>query len=137
MKTIFTLLLFAVISMTVYSQISQNDQRTEQQTGGNKFTQNPVAYRLFPTTNMWTFIKLNTRNGQMWQIQYDVKGDNRHETTLSLEYLVTPLNEVNDRFTLYPTQNMYTFILLDQLEGKIWQVQWSIDAKNRFIIPIN
>jgi hypothetical protein len=39
-------------------------------------------------------------------------------------------------FTLYPTQNIYTFILLDQLEGKIWQVQWSTDIKTRAIIPI-
>jgi hypothetical protein len=43
---------------------------------------------------------------------------------------------MNDRFTLYSTQNMYTFILLDQVDGKTWQVQWSTEAKNRFIIPI-
>ena len=24
------------------------------------------AFQLFPTTNMWTFIKLDTRNGRMW-----------------------------------------------------------------------
>ena len=44
--------------------------------------------------------------------------------------------EVNDRFTLYPTQNIYTFILLDQIEGKTWQVQWSSDRENRAILPI-
>jgi uncharacterized membrane protein len=29
---------------------------------------NAVAYRLFPTENIYTFIKLDTRNGRMWQI---------------------------------------------------------------------
>lgn len=33
-------------------------------------------------------------------------------------------NEVNDRFTLYPTKSIYTFILLDQLDGRTWQVQY-------------
>jgi hypothetical protein len=95
-----------------------------------------AIYRLFPTQNMWTFIKLNTRNGQMWQVQYDVQGDNRGVTYLNLLPLVPNEKEVNGRFTLYSTENVYTFILLDQLEGKMWQVQWSIEAKNRIIIPI-
>ena len=98
--------------------------------------QDVVIYRLFPTQNMWTFIKLNTRNGQMWQVQYDTDGDSRFETYLNLEPLVSKEKEVNGRFTLYSTQNMWTFILLDQLDGKTWQVQWSIESKERFIIPI-
>ena len=36
------------------------------------------AFQLFPTTNMWTFIKLDTRNGRMWQVQYDIQGDDRN-----------------------------------------------------------
>ena len=27
-------------------------------------------------------------------------------------------------FTLYPTKNIYNFILLDQEDGSAWQVQW-------------
>ena len=48
-------------------------------------TQNPaVRYRLFPTQNMWTFLKLDTMTGQIWQVQYSVKGDDyRFETSLS------------------------------------------------------
>ncbi len=95
-----------------------------------------VTYRLFPTQNMWTFIKLNTRNGKMWQVQYDVEGDYRIETYLNFESLVSKEKEVNGRFTLYSTKNIYTFILLDQLDGRIWQVQWSIEFENRLIIPI-
>ena len=95
-----------------------------------------VAFRLFPTQNRWTFIKLNTRNGKMWQVQYDIMEDNRFETYLNLLPLVDKEKEVDDRFTLYPTENMWTFILLDQYDGRTWQVQWSIEPEDRFLIPI-
>ena len=95
-----------------------------------------IIYRLFPTENMWTFIKLNTRNGQMWQVQYDINGDNRFEIYLNLAPLISTEKEVNGRFTLHSTQNIYTFILLDQIEGKMWQVQWSTKLEDRGIIPI-
>jgi hypothetical protein len=93
-------------------------------------------FRLFPTTNMWTFIKLDTRNGMMWQVQYSLNSEGRMVTSLNLEPLISLDKEVKDRFTLYPTQNMYNFILLDQISGKTWQVQWSIDYINRHITPI-
>lgn len=95
-----------------------------------------VNYRLFPTQNNWTFIKLNTRNGQMWQVQFDVEGDNRFETYLSILPLVDKEKEVDDRFTLYPTQNIWTFILIDQHDGRTWQVQWSMEPEYRGIFPI-
>lgn len=99
---------------------------------------NPDAvYRLYPTENMWTFLKLNTRTGQIWQVQYTVDNDNdRMEYKLSLAKLVTAEEERNGRFTLYPTSNIYNFILLDQISGDVWQVQWSINSNNRGIIPI-
>lgn len=43
----------------------------------------------------------------------------------------------NGRFTLYPTNNIYNFILLDQIDGRMWQVQWSLKEKNRGLIPID
>ena len=73
----------------------------------------------------------------MWQVQFDIKEDNRFVSNLSSVTLVTLDKEENDRFTLYPTQNNYTFILLDQLDGRNWQVQWSIEEEDRFIIPID
>jgi len=33
------------------------------------------------------------------------------------------------RYELYPTKNMYTFILLDTEEGYTYQVQWNTDPK--------
>lgn len=90
-------------------------------------------FRLFPTTNMWTFIKLDTRNGLLWQVQYSLNPENRMVTYLNLGRLASVNEEVKDRFTLYPTQNMYNFILLDQVNGKTWQVQWATEYANRGI----
>jgi len=99
-------------------------------------TDSAVVFRLFSTQNTWTFIKLNTRNGQMWQIQWDT-GSNQFETPISLLSLVSTEKEKNGRFFLYPTHNIYNFILLDQIDGRVWQVQWAIKEKERMVIPIN
>jgi hypothetical protein len=123
-----------IIALAALHSFAQVDRKQSDNTS----TQNNcvVAYRLFPTQNMWTLIKLNTRNGQMWQVQFDVQGSNRLVANLSSETLVSKEKEVNDRFSLYSTLNMYTFILLDQIDGKTWQVQWSTDPEKRGIIPI-
>lgn len=99
---------------------------------------NPNAsYRLFPTTNMWTFLKLNTEDGRIWQVEYAMNNEGRFETYLNLIPLATGSQKKPGRFTLYPTQNMWTFILLDTINGSTWQVQWSQNADNRGIIPIS
>ena len=55
------------------------------------------AFQLFPTTNMWTFIKLDTRNGRMWQVQYDIQGDDRMEVILNDKALVSDEEAENGR----------------------------------------
>lgn len=96
-------------------------------------------YQLFKTQNMWTFLKLDTMTGQIWQVQYSVKGNEyRFETALDLNIrILTPKDQICGRFTLYPTENMYNFLLLDQIDGRCWQVQWSTEPNNRGVIPIN
>ena len=99
---------------------------------------NPNAsYRLFPTTNIWTFLKLNTEDGRIWQVQYSRSKEDRFETYLNLIPLATGSQKKPGRFTLYPTQNMWTFILLDTVNGSTWQVQWSQNADERVILPIS
>ena len=75
-------------------------------------------FRLFPTKNMLTFIKLDTRNGLLWKVQYSLNPENRMVTYLNLDRLASVNEEVKDRFKLYPTQNMYNFILLEQVNVK-------------------
>lgn len=93
-------------------------------------------YVLFPTENIWTFLKLDTKYGKIWQVQYSIKEDFRGEVELNTKALVPDDAAENGRFTLYPTKNIYNFILLDQKDGKMWQVQWSTEADSRFLIPM-
>ena len=95
-----------------------------------------VPFRLFETSNLWTFIMLDTLTGKMWLIQYDVQGNNRGGIVLSDKNLATDKEEIVGRFTLYPTSNNWNFILIDQYEGNTWQVQWLWEKENMFVIPI-
>ena len=45
-------------------------------------------------------------------------------------------NRYAGRFELYPTENMYTFILLDTYNGNTWQVQWSMEESKRGIVGL-
>ena len=54
----------------------------------------------------------------------------------SLAYPETTSNWTN-RFQMFATQNMWTFILLDSYNGRLWQVQYSAqDLDNLFCIPM-
>lgn len=97
------------------------------------------AHKLYKTTNMWTFLELQTYSGIIWQVQYSTKGhEYRFKTILNAEDLTDgdPIGQFSGRFELYPTDNMYNFILLDTALGKTWQVQWSTEANERCILPI-
>ena len=59
------------------------------------------------------------------------------EVVLNENYLAGNDSAGNGLFTLYSTKHMFTFILLDQHDGRMWQVQWAIDADQRLVIPIN
>lgn len=90
-------------------------------------------YLLYPTNNMFTFLKLDTRNGRIWQVQYSMD-NNEFEVVLNSRELVTFGKP--GQFALYPTTNNWTFLLLDTMNGDVWHVQWSQEASNRGIIPI-
>lgn len=98
--------------------------------------QDDVRYKLYETSNMWNFIKLDTRTGRMWLVQFSVDDDNRFVYDLNSTSLVRAADKVNGRFELYPTDNFYNFILLDRISGKTWQVQWSFEPDKVFVIPI-
>ena len=88
------------------------------------------AYEIYPTKNMYNFLKLNTSDGRITQVQYSIdKDEARFECSLNSLPLVDASQAQNGRFKLYPTQNMYTFLLLDTINGRTWQVQWSLDNK--------
>lgn len=127
------LFLLTIITLTTISAFAQSTSDTPNQ---NISTDSNVEYRLFATKNMYTFLKLNTRNGQIQQVQWNTENEKRFETTLSDISLVNKEEEKNGRFFLYSTTNIYNFIMLDQIDARAWQVQWSIEEKNRAVIRI-
>ena len=98
-------------------------------------TQNPdVPYRLFNTKNIFNLLKLDTRDGRLWQVQW---GDRGHRFIVPLNLVPLASDGKAGRFTLCPTPNLYTFILLDQETGDAWYVQWSEKADTRFVVHID
>ena len=63
---------------------------------------------------------------------------NQSIATDKTEKANSPEPVCNATYQLFPTQNMWTFILLDSYNGRLWQVQYSTqDLDNLFCIPIN
>lgn len=96
---------------------------------------------LYETQNMWTFIMLDTYTGKNWQIQFSVKGEEYMfaEPINTWSYAYPESTSIwTNRFQMFPTKNMWTFILLDSYNGRLWQVQYSSqDLDNLLCIPIN
>lgn len=94
-----------------------------------------APYRLFPTTNINTLIALQTSSGRLYQIHPGI-GESAVQGAITInDKDLTPegSDSESNRFTLYPTSNIYSFILVDQLIGRFWRVQWNYEKDKRFI----
>lgn len=40
---------------------------------------------------------------------------------------IEKVGKKEERFSLYETQNMWNFILLDSYTGRLWQLQYTVD----------
>ncbi|RFC55229.1 hypothetical protein DXU93_05250 [Brumimicrobium aurantiacum] len=97
------------------------------------------TYKLYHTSNemgKWVYLKLNTANGMLTQLVIDEKNNLSYENNINTLPLVEKSNQINDRFVLKSTPNNYTFILLDQINGRMWKVYWSLETEEREIISI-
>ena len=123
------LLFILAISVTVSYAKDHDQTRPEQDI--------KVPYRVFDTKNMHTKIALNTINGKVYQVHFATKSD-QFSGILSIneDSLLAEYPSQIGRFTLYETDNMYSFILVDQINGRFWQAQWSHDKDTRFIQPL-
>jgi len=126
--------------LTILYSLHLKGQTNQSATFISKKTEKKIEapiYSLFPTENYWTFIKLDTRNGKIWQVHFTISEDGYEgELIINSDPLVLTEEEVNGRFTLYPTKNTYNFILLDQINGRTYQVQWHNDKDKRFVSRI-
>lgn len=95
-------------------------------------------FKLYKTENIYNLIKLDTATGRLWQVQYEMnKNSDAMEVAISDTSLVWDEDDLRTgRYELYPTNNTYTFILLDTELGYTYQVQWNTDPNKRFRMRI-
>ena len=133
MKTKFFTLFLLIFTTVSFAQNQTKLPNVIQQ----KQVSDNVIYQLFPTPNIWTFIKLDTRNGKMWQVHFSINDEGFDgQLVLNSIPLVIEEDEIKGRFTLCKTENTYNLILLDQIDGRVWQVQWNSEEKKRFVIRL-
>lgn len=88
-------------------------------------------YKMYPTDNIYTLLQLDTKTGMIEQVQWSLESSNEGSVTINGEDLTSGYG--SNSFELYPTKNMYQFILLDKTTGKKWHVQWGMKASERWI----
>lgn len=88
-------------------------------------------YKLYKTENMYNLLRLDTRTGRIDQIQWALGSNYEGIFTINNEDL--SFDTGCGTFELYPTENMYQFILLDKVNGRTWHVQWGIGDGKRWI----
>ena len=128
----YLFLLLALIVVPLYAQMQGNLQYTDINHNS------AVRYKLYPTSKIHNFLKLDTRLGDVTAVQFDINGPNEYEYHVRSVWKSIPVDQqVDGRYELYPTQNYYTFLLLDQIDGKVYHVQWSMERINRGLYEIS
>ena len=90
-------------------------------------------YKLYQTDNIYTFLQLDTKTGMIEQVQWSLDSDNEGSVTINSDDLTYGYGYGSGSFELYPTKNMYQFILIDKTSGKKWHVQWGMESSKRWI----
>lgn len=94
-------------------------------------------FKMYQTDNVYNLLKLDTRRGKVWQVQYRMGDTESQVVSLNLFGIVSEDEGWDGRFELYPTKNMYTFIMLDTGTGDTYQVQWSTKGYDyQFVAPL-
>lgn len=94
-------------------------------------------YKMYQTDNIYNLLKLDTRTGKVWQVQYRISKAESSVVSINWGGVVLESNGWDGRFELYPTKNIHTFIMLDTGTGDTYQVQWSTTGDDyRFVEPL-
>jgi len=93
-----------------------------------------ARFRLFRTENVWTNLMLDTKTGLLWQMSISTSQDvSPAKVPVNPKPLLNPggaATAKDGRFTLYPTGNMWNFLLVDQEDGRTWQCQFSMKGSD-------
>lgn len=119
MKRIFLCLLMSLTAVLGFSNILDDSEQSQR-------------FELYPTQNSFNFLKLDKKTGKIYQVQWSLEGEEEFSITLSGIDL-SQFSTDGNCFKLYPTKNMWQFILLDGASGRAWHVQWGFEEKNRWI----
>ena len=93
-------------------------------------------YKMYPTENIYTLLKLDTKTGMIEQVQWSLDSDKEGTVTINNKDLSYGVGYGSNSFELYPTKNMYQFILLDKTDGRMWHVQWGMESTKRWMTRI-
>lgn len=131
-RLILTTLALFVITMHSFAQ-NPNDSIISELSKQITFLQTKDRYKLYPTENIYNLLKLDTKTGMIWQVQWGLNDGYEGVFDINLVDLRTISDPECGSFELYPTKNMYQFILLDKINGRQWHVQWGIGSEKRWI----
>ena len=92
-------------------------------------------YRLYPTENTYNFLQLNTQTGEVYQIQWSSEKEEEFTVAVNSKKLVDMTMPIGT-FEMYPTENMYQFLLLNTISGEVYHLQWGMNKKERWIRKI-
>lgn len=90
-------------------------------------------YKLYQTENIYTLLQLDTKTGTIDQLQWSLDSDKEFSVPINEKDLSYGMGYGSNSFELYPTKNMYQFILIDKTDGRKWHVQWGTESKKRWI----
>ena len=90
-------------------------------------------YKMYPTENIYTLLQLDTKTGKIEQVQWSLDEKSEGVFTINDVDLSFGFGYSSGSFELYPTSNMYQFILIDKTDGRKWHVQWGIGKNKRWI----
>ena len=83
---------------------------------------------------MYTLLELDTKTGKIKQVQWSLDSDSEGTFTINNDDLSYGYGYGSGSFELYPTKNMYQFVLIDKTDGRKWHVQWGTGGdKSRWI----
>lgn len=103
----------------------------------NQIVSSAPRYKMYPTQNINILLKLDTATGKVCMVQYGTGDNIGISVPVDDSSLLYSWDTVQaGRFELYPTQNMYNFILLDTQLGNTYQVQWHTKEKSRMRVRI-
>ena len=76
-----------------------------------------------------------TKTGRIEQVQWSQNRDNEGSFSINSEDL-SYKGYTAGSFELYPTPNMFQFILIDKVNGRKWHVQWGLKSSEMWIRQI-